>query len=94
MREIGDRARSGVPGAGLCNSCVQQREVVSGRGSAFSMCRLAATDPRFPRYPRLPVVACDGYEPGEPGGSDAGGSSEPESSPSSSSPSSSPSTTS
>jgi hypothetical protein len=65
MREIGDRARSGVPGAGLCNACLQQRVVTSGRGSAFSMCRLAATDPRFPRYPRLPVVACDGFEPGE-----------------------------
>jgi len=65
MREIGDGARSGVPGAGLCNSCLQQRVVTSGRGSAFSLCRLAAVDPRFPRYPRLPVVACDGFEPSD-----------------------------
>lgn len=72
MRETGDRARSGVTGAGLCNACLHQRVVTSGRGSAFSMCRLAAIDARFPRYPRLPVVACDGFEPlqGETGGAD------------------------
>jgi hypothetical protein len=52
-----------VPGAGLCNSCVWQRVVVSGRGSAFSMCRKAAEDPRFRKYPPLPVLACDGHAP-------------------------------
>jgi hypothetical protein len=83
MREFGDRARSGVSGAGLCNSCLQQRVITSGRGSAFSLCRLSAFDERFARYPRLPVLACDGYEAGSP---DEGGSS------SDSSPSNSPST--
>jgi hypothetical protein len=66
MREIGDRARSGVPGAGLCNACVHQRAITSDRGSVFSMCRLAARDARFPRYPRLPVLACDGFVAGDP----------------------------
>lgn len=61
MRETEDGARSGVPGAGLCNACLHQRVVTSGRGSAFSLCRLAAADSRFPRYPRLPVLACDGF---------------------------------
>ncbi len=38
------------------------------RGSAFSLCLLAKTDPRFPKYPRLPVVECAGFEPrGEAG---------------------------
>jgi hypothetical protein len=30
------------------------------------MCRLAATDARFPRYPALPVITCAGYQPGKP----------------------------
>jgi hypothetical protein len=47
---------------GLCDRCVHQRLVRSGRGSVFTLCRLAATDPRFPKYPRVPVLECDGYE--------------------------------
>jgi hypothetical protein len=27
----------------------------------FFLCRLSATDPRFPKYPRLPVLRCDGF---------------------------------
>lgn len=50
------------PHAGLCDSCAWQRVVVSGRGSAFSLCRRAAADPRFPKYPALPVRACAGHE--------------------------------
>lgn len=93
MHETSDGAETGVPGAGLCNSCVQQRVIVSDRGSAFSMCRLAAFDARFARYPRLPVVRCDGYEGASPvGGSAAGGSSSSEGSSSVSSPITSPST--
>ena len=42
------------------------RRVESERGSVFSLCGLAATDPRFARYPRLPVHECAGYEPVEP----------------------------
>lgn len=53
---------------GLCAACTNARTVVSGRGSAFWMCELAATDPRFRKYPPLPVVECAGFEakPGEP----------------------------
>lgn len=50
------------PHAGLCNACRWQRVVVSGRGSAFSLCRRAAEDLRFPRYPAIPVRACAGFE--------------------------------
>jgi len=51
------------PPAGLCESCVHQREIRNTRGSSFSMCGLAKTDPAFPKYPRLPVHACLGYTP-------------------------------
>jgi hypothetical protein len=30
------------------------------------MCRLAASDHRFPRYPALPVISCAGHQPGKP----------------------------
>ena len=52
----------GQPDFGLCDSCVHQRLVRSGRGSVFSLCRLAASDPRFPKYPRVPVLECAGFE--------------------------------
>jgi len=59
---------SGQPSAGLCNLCAHQRLVGNTRGSAFSLCLLAKTDPCFPKYPRLPVVECAGFEPrGEAG---------------------------
>ena len=47
---------------GLCDSCVHQRLVRSGRGSQFTMCLRSKTDPTFPKYPRIPVRACDGHE--------------------------------
>ena len=37
------------------------RKIESERGSAFYLCRLAATDPRLEKYPRLPVHTCHGY---------------------------------
>jgi hypothetical protein len=49
--------------AGLCASCANVRVVTNARGSAFYLCQLSFTDPRFPRYPALPVLACDGYKP-------------------------------
>lgn len=52
--------------AGLCNSCLWQREVVSGRGSWFSLCGRSLLEPAFPKYPRLPVLECPGYEPARP----------------------------
>jgi hypothetical protein len=51
--------------AGLCDSCVHQKLIRTGRGSEFSMCLRSKTDPRFPKYPRIPVERCPGYEPKE-----------------------------
>lgn len=51
-------------GAGLCDTCAHQKVIRNTRGSAFSMCERAKTDPAFPKYPRLPVGACAGWEPG------------------------------
>lgn len=45
----------------LCETCSQMREVVSGTGSRFLLCRLSHADARFPKYPPQPVVRCDGY---------------------------------
>ncbi len=67
MNDRGERRQAEVP-AGLCATCLHQRIITSDRGSRFVMCGLSATDRRFPRYPALPVVACDGYTPGEHGG--------------------------
>jgi hypothetical protein len=50
----------------LCQSCRSMREVVSGRGSRFLLCRKAQDDSRFAKYPPQPVVRCEGYEPREP----------------------------
>jgi hypothetical protein len=48
--------------AGLCDSCVHQKLVRSGRGSVFSMCLRHRTEPdRYPKYPRLPVRECAGH---------------------------------
>jgi hypothetical protein len=48
---------------GLCATCVHAQIVTSARGSRFYLCRLSATDPRFPKYPRLPVLTCAGFTP-------------------------------
>lgn len=50
---------------GLCRSCRHARIVETPR-SRFWLCRLSATDSRFDRYPRLPVLRCEGHEPGTP----------------------------
>jgi hypothetical protein len=50
------------PPAGLCDSCVHQKVIRTGRGSEFSMCLRSRDEPeRFPKYPRIPVVECPGY---------------------------------
>jgi hypothetical protein len=50
------------PPAGLCDSCVHQKVIRTGRGSQFSMCLRSRDEPeRFPKYPRIPVVECPGY---------------------------------
>jgi hypothetical protein len=48
--------------AGLCDSCVHQKLIRTGRGSEFSMCLRSKSDERFPKYPRIPVERCPGYE--------------------------------
>lgn len=53
------------PPPGLCSSCRHQQLVHTTRGSLFSLCRRWRAEPeRFTRYPRLPVLECEGYEPG------------------------------
>jgi hypothetical protein len=47
---------------GLCNRCLHQRLVRSGRGSVFTMCLYARTDTAFPKYPRVPVLECTAFE--------------------------------
>jgi hypothetical protein len=51
------------PDAGLCDTCRHQKLIGTTRGSVFSMCLKAKTDPAFPKYPRIPVAACPGYAP-------------------------------
>ena len=51
---------------GLCATCLWSRRVVTSRESVFWRCARSEVDPRFPKYPRLPVLACAGYEQGEP----------------------------
>ena len=53
---------------GLCDSCRHQQLVPNTRGSVFSLCLRSRTDPSYPRYPRLPVLACPGHDPRDPGG--------------------------
>lgn len=50
---------------GLCARCRNVQVVESSRGSRFYLCRLSATDRRFPKYPRLPVLECIGFVPAE-----------------------------
>ena len=50
------------PPAGLCDSCLHQKLVRTGRGSEFSMCLRSKDDPRYDKYPRVPVGACPGHE--------------------------------
>ena len=45
----------------LCYSCLHVREVVSGTGSTFLLCRLSQQDDRFPKYPPQPIGRCTGF---------------------------------
>jgi hypothetical protein len=58
-RAAAERTRAAF---GLCDRCRHQRLVRSGRGSVFTMCLLARTDPTFPKYPRVPVIECSGFD--------------------------------
>jgi hypothetical protein len=46
---------------GLCADCRFAQHIRSSKGSAFLLCGLSKTDPRFSKYPRLPVLRCSGY---------------------------------
>lgn len=48
--------------AGLCGECLHGRQITSGKGAVFWLCRRSVEDPRYPKYPRLPVLRCPGYE--------------------------------
>jgi len=50
---------------GLCGHCVHC-QTIDGARTQFYLCRLSATDPRFPRYPPIPVLACSGHVEGVP----------------------------
>ena len=50
-----------IPLTSLCEKCDHMREVVSGKGSRFLLCRLSKDDPRFVKYPVQPVWRCPGY---------------------------------
>jgi len=50
-----------TPRASLCEGCSHVREVVSGKGSRFLLCRLSHSDTRYPRYPSQPVLHCGGF---------------------------------
>ena len=52
---------------GLCLDCTHSKVIRSDRGQVFYLCKLSATDSRFPKYPRLPVETCPGYEPSKHG---------------------------
>jgi hypothetical protein len=48
--------------ASLCEICIHTKEVISGKGSRFLLCRKSGTDRRFEKYPPQPVVKCGGFQ--------------------------------
>jgi hypothetical protein len=45
----------------LCRDCVHCKQVISGTGSRFWLCKLSHMDRRYPKYPMQPVVCCQGF---------------------------------
>lgn len=45
----------------LCQTCDHMREIQSGKGSLFLLCRLSQSDARYRKYPPQPVLRCDGH---------------------------------
>ena len=45
----------------LCERCAYMREIISARGSRFTLCLLSQSDQRFAKYPAQPVVRCSGF---------------------------------
>jgi hypothetical protein len=50
-----------APREGLCPHCANVQVIITDRGSRFYLCRLSASDERYPKYPPQPVIACAGY---------------------------------
>lgn len=46
----------------LCETCSHKKEVVTGKGSRFLLCRKSETDRRFQKYPPQPIHRCIAYE--------------------------------
>jgi len=63
------------PNVGLCARCRHARIVATPR-SRFWLCERSREDASYARYPRLPMLACPGFEAGQPG-ADEGTTSEP-----------------
>jgi len=66
MNDPRGSGQAGDKRVGLCADCAHARIVRTARGSEFYLCELSFTDRRFPRYPPLPVLRCDGHQPGNP----------------------------
>ena len=49
----------------ICEACSHMKEVTSGTGSRFLLCKLSQTDRRFQKYPPQPVIRCEGFEESE-----------------------------
>lgn len=60
---MNDSRRTGQPAPvdGLCPGCANVKVITNDRGSRFYLCRLSASDQRFPKYPPQPVLACGGF---------------------------------
>ncbi|QDV54415.1 hypothetical protein [Rosistilla oblonga] len=46
----------------LCERCAHVREIVSGKGSRFLMCRRGLASDQFAKYPPQPTLVCVGFE--------------------------------
>ena len=64
-REAPNMSAESPPPIGLCAGCCHARRVSTPR-SRFWLCERSRDDASYDRYPRLPVLACPGFEPGEP----------------------------
>lgn len=47
---------------GLCSRCKWKREIVTDKGSRFTLCERSFVDSRYAKYPPLPVLRCAGFE--------------------------------
>lgn len=64
IKDVGANAgqRVDVDLVGLCLQCLHSKVIRSDRGSTFYLCRVSASDARFPKYPPLPVRSCTRFE--------------------------------